>query len=204
VSLRFKNILAVGAHPDDIEYSCLGFLLKQKNSGANISTFVASLGSYNDKTSGPNRRKESESALSLNGFKQYYSEYGNFDYVKTETEIRNLILKQNFDCVLVHDPHDTHQEHRVTYDITLSAIRRVNMGFILYRSVSTTNDFKCNYRVGVDSFFEQKLKTLEVHISQQDKPYMTPVLIESFHTYYHLDLDSETFYETFYISSLVD
>ena len=51
MSLIFKNVLAVGAHPDDIEYSCLGFLLKQKNSGANISTFVVSLGSSNDKTS---------------------------------------------------------------------------------------------------------------------------------------------------------
>jgi LmbE family N-acetylglucosaminyl deacetylase len=204
VSLIFKNILAVGAHPDDIEYSCLGFLLKQKNSGADISTFVASLGSFNDKTSGANRRTESESALGLNGFKQYYSGTADFDYVKTETEIRDLVLKQNFDCVLVHDPRDSHQEHRVTYDITLSAIRRMNLGFILYRSVSTTNDFKCNYRVGVDGFFEQKLKTLKLHKSQQDKSYMTRDLIESFHTYYHLDLDSDTFYETFNISSLVD
>ena len=179
-------------------------MLKQKNSGANISTFVASLGSFNDKTSGPNRRTESESALGLNGFKQYYSGTADFDYVKTETEIRDLVLKQNFDCVLVHDPRDSHQEHRVTYDITLSAIRRMNLGFVLYRSVSTTNDFKCNYRVGVDGFFEQKLKTLKLHKSQQDKSYMTQDLIESFHTYYHLDLDSDTFYETFNISSLVD
>lgn len=204
MSLIFKNILAVGAHPDDIEYSCLGFLLKQKNSGANISTFVASLGSFNDKTSGPNRRTESESALGLNGFKQYYSGTADFDYVKTETEIRDLVLKQKFDCVLVHDPRDSHQEHRVTYDITLSAIRRMNLGFVLYRSVSTTNDFKGNYRVGVDGFFEQKLKTLKMHKSQQDKSYMTQGLIESFHTYYHLDLDSDNFYETFNISSLVD
>ena len=204
MSLTFKNILAVGAHPDDIEYSCLGFLLKQKNSGADISTFVVSLGSFNDKTSGPNRRTESESALGLNGFKQYYSGTADFDYVKTETEIRDLVLKQNFDCVLVHDPRDSHQEHRVTYDITLSAIRRMNLGFILYRSVSTNNDFKCNYRVGVDGFFEQKIKTLKLHKSQKEKSYMTQDLIESFHTYYHLDLDSDTFYETFNISSLVD
>ena len=204
MSLIFKNVLAVGAHPDDIEYSCLGFLLKQKNSGANISTFVVSLGSSNDKTSGPNRRTESESALGLNGFKQYYSKNADFDYMETEAEIRDLVLKQNFDCVLVHDPRDSHQEHRVTYDITLSAIRRLNLGFILYRSVSTTNDFICNYRVGVDSFFEQKLNTLKLHKSQQDKSYMTQDLIESFHTYYHLDLNSETFYETFNISSLVD
>ena len=62
-----------------------------KNSGANISTFVVSLGSSNDKTSGPNRRTESESALGLVGFKQYYSRNANFDYMETEAEIRELI-----------------------------------------------------------------------------------------------------------------
>ena len=179
-------------------------MLKQKNSGANISTFVVSLGSSNDKTSGPNRRTESESALGLVGFKQYYSRNADFDYMETEAEIRDLVLKQNFDCVLVHDPRDTHQEHRIIYDITLSAIRRVNLSFILYRSVSTTNDFMCNYRVGIDKFFDRKLKTLQLHKSQQNKSYMTRGLIERFHTYYHLDLDSESFYETFNISSLID
>jgi LmbE family N-acetylglucosaminyl deacetylase len=204
VSLRFNNILAVGAHPDDIEYSCLGFLLKQKNYGAKISTFVASLGSGNDKTSGSARKSESQAALDLNGFEQHYSKDGNFDYVITETEIRNLILGHNFDCVLVHDPRDTHQEHRIIYDITLSAIRRVSLSFILYRSVSTTNDFMYNYSVGIDKFFDRKLKTLQLHKSQQNKLYMARGLIERFHTYYHLDLNSESFYETFNISSLID
>ena len=204
MSLRFKNVLVVGAHPDDIEYSCLGFLLKQKNYGARISTFVASLGSYNDKTSGLNRKQESQAALEFNGFTQHYREIGNFDYVKTETEIRNLITEKNYDCVLVHDPHDTHQEHRLTYEITLSAIRRVNLCFMLYRSVSSTNGFVYNYRVGIDNYFDQKIRTLNMHKSQQDKSYMSATLIKSFHTYYSLDLDSDNFYETYNISTLID
>ena len=30
------RVLAIGAHPDDIEFSCLGFLLRQKKLGAKI------------------------------------------------------------------------------------------------------------------------------------------------------------------------
>ena len=48
-----KNILAIGAHPDDIEISCLGYLLKQnKEKKSRISVFIASSGSLKDSTSG--------------------------------------------------------------------------------------------------------------------------------------------------------
>lgn len=202
--LNFKNILVVGAHPDDIEYSCLGFLLHQKEIGANISAFVASSGSINDNTSGIERMQESEKSLTFNGFKQFYSAVGNFDYVQTEAEIRELVLSNGFDCVLVHDPRDTHQEHRIVYEITLSAIRRLNLSFIRYRSVSTTQEFISNYRVGIDKFFNQKIETLHFHSSQQSKSYMSKNSIENFHTFYDLSANSERFFETFAIHALVD
>ena len=194
----------VGAHPDDIEYSCLGFLLHQKESGAKVSAFIASSGSMNDKTSGIERMKESEKSLTFNGFKQFYSRVGNFDYVQTEAEIRDLILSNSFDCILVHDPRDTHQEHRIIYEITLSAIRRLNLSFIRYRSVSTTQEFIGNYRVGIDKFFNQKIETLQFHASQQSKSYMSKNSIENFHTFYDLSVNSERFFETFAIQELVD
>lgn len=194
----------VGAHPDDVEYSCLGFLLHQKESGAKVSAFIASSGSMNDNTSGIERMQESEKSLTFNGFKQFYSSVGNFDYVQTEAEIRDLILSNSFDCILVHDPRDTHQEHRIIYEITLSAIRRLNMSFIRYRSVSTTQEFISNYRVGIDKFFNQKIETLQFHASQQSKSYMSKNSIENFHTFYDLSVNSERFFETFAIQELVD
>lgn len=204
VHLNFKNILVVGAHPDDIEYSCLGFLLHQKEFGAKVWAFVASPGSMNDTTSGIERLKESEISLTFNGFEQSYSKVGNFDYVQTEAEIRDLVLSSSFDCVLVHDPRDAHQEHRITYEITLSAIRRLNLSFIKYRSVSTTQEFASNYKIGIDKFFNQKIKTLQFHASQQSKSYMSKNSIENFHTFYDLSANSEKFFETFAIQALVD
>lgn len=204
VHLIFKNILVVGAHPDDIEYSCLGFLLNQKEFGAKITAFIASSGSMNDKTSGIERIQESQKSLTFNEFEQHYSSVGDFSYVQTEAEIRELVLSKSFDCVLVHDPRDAHQEHRVIYEITLSAIRRLNLSFIRYRSVSTTQDFISNYRVGIDKFFNQKVKSLKFHVSQQDKSYMSKNAIENFHTFYDLGDNSERFFETFAIQSLVD
>ena len=202
--LNFSKILAIGAHPDDIEYSCLGFLLQQKELGANVSTFVASAGSKSDLASGENRIQESRESLGQYDFDQYYSKNGSFDYVETEREIRNLILDYNYDCLLVHDPRDSHQEHRIMFDIALSAVRRVNIAFISYRSVSTTHDFTSNFRVGIDRFFNNKLNSLSVHKSQGAKKYMSIEMIERFHTYYDLCELSDNFFELFSIQSITD
>jgi LmbE family N-acetylglucosaminyl deacetylase len=202
--LSFRNILAVGAHPDDIEYSCLGFLLHQKELGASVSTFVASAGSKSDPTSGENRIDESRKSLGMNGFEQHYSKNGSFDYVKTELEIRKLITEKDYDCLLVHDPRDSHQEHRIMFDVALSAIRRVDISFIKYRSVSTNHDFTANYRVGIDKFFNNKIASLGFHESQIAKKYMSLELIKKFHTFYDLCDSADNYYELFSIQSITD
>jgi len=124
--------------------------------------------------------------------------------VEAESELRDLIIKESFDCVLVHDPKDAHQEHRIIYEIACSAIRRVDLSFIRYRSVSTTHEFFGNYRVGIDSFFDRKIEALQLHKSQQSKKYMSKSSIENFHTHYNLSENSQRFYETYYIQSLID
>lgn len=204
MSLKFERILAIGAHPDDVEYSCLGFLLKQKASGSNIYTYVASLGGINDASSGLGRKLESDAALSLNGIEKFYTLNNNFDYFEIEAEIRNLVLKFDIGCVVVHSPFDTHQDHRLIHDITLSAIRRIGLSLILYRSVSTTREFLPNLQVGVDEFMDRKMETLMLHKSQRTKTYMQKHMIESFHMYYNNFDKPERFYEMYAINSIVD
>jgi LmbE family N-acetylglucosaminyl deacetylase len=204
MGLKFEKILVIGAHPDDIEYSCLGFLLKQKEQGSSIYAYVASLGGINDPSSGLERKIESDAALSLNGFEKFYTQNNHFDYFEIEKAIRSLVLKFGIDCVMVHSPLDTHQDHRLLHDITLSALRRIKVNLILYRSVSTTREFVPNLQVGVEQYMSLKLKTLLLHKSQLDKVYMDKVMIEKFHTYYNIFENSEKFYEAYTIVSIVD
>lgn len=204
MTLQFKKVLAVGAHPDDIEYSSLGFLLMQQSGGASISVFISSLGSVGDVTSGQQRKLESDKSFELNNFKVFYSKNGVFDYTKTESEIRQLLLKNDFDCVMVHDPNDSHQEHRLIYEITSSAVRRLNLSFFRYRSVSSNYNYRSNLYVGVDIFLKKKIETLKLHFSQKDKPYMQQKSIEDFHTFYNVGFNKEKFYESFFIETLFD
>ena len=95
-----KNILAIAAHPDDIEISCLGYLLKEnKEKKSKISVFIASSGSLKDTTSGINRIRESKKALKC--IKDINFNYRSnkgikiSDFEKISNKIRKLIIDIN-------------------------------------------------------------------------------------------------------------
>ena len=200
--LHANKILAIGAHPDDVEYSCLGFLLKQKKVGTSISVFNASHGSRGDMLKGNQRVQESAKSWVFNNIELHQNNSSDFDYINLEKQIRDLISENGFDCILVHDPHDSHQEHRITYDITKSALRRLGVSLIRYKSVSSTNFFTSNMLVDISEYFEVKQTTLKLHESQAHKPYMSSKSVELFHSIYQPGSDTSVFYESFFIESL--
>jgi len=181
-----KSILAIGAHPDDIEISCLGYLLKENiEKKSKVSVFIVSSGALHDPTSGLNRIEESKEALKyINDLNFNY--IGNkgikvSDYEKISNKIRSLILNVNPDEILVHDPNDTNQEHSLVYDMVKTASRRLALNLIRYRSISSLNDIKSNLYVDVKDYISIKKKSLKFHKSQQFHEYLSDEYIESFH-----------------------
>src|SRR5207247_6092170 len=68
------NVLAIGAHPDDIEYGCGGTLTKYAQRGHAVYLFVASDGARGGE--GPVRRREQdESALVLGARAVFWGDY---------------------------------------------------------------------------------------------------------------------------------
>ena len=181
-----KNILAIGAHPDDIEVSCLGYLLKEnKEKNSKISVYIASTGSLGDPTSGNKRIKESQMALkSIKNLTFNYRKNKGIkfsDFEKISNKIRKLILNINPDEILVHDPNDSNQEHTLVYNIVKSASRRLAINLIRYQTISSSNDFKANLYIDIKDYFNIKKKSLKFHKSQQFHEYFSDKYIESFH-----------------------
>ena len=159
-----KKILTIGAHPDDIEISCLGYLLKEnREKKSKISVFVLSCGSLNDPTSSLDRIRESQKALECisNLDFNYIAKKGIkvTDYEKISNQIRALILKTRPDEILVHDPNDTNQEHSLVYNIVKTASRRLSLNLIRFRSVSSSNDFKANLYVDIKDYISKTGKS---------------------------------------------
>ena len=183
--MNYESILAIGAHPDDVEYGCLGFLLANKNQ-SNIHVYVASVGSVADPTPGRIRVEETSRALSILTPKNLEIRHKkgiideNFQEILSDLEY--LIEKTRPTLILTHGPHDTHQEHKLLYDISISAARRKKLSMLRYSIVSNTSYFQPNYFFEFsEEILNQKMHQLSYHKTQADKNYMTKEFLINYH-----------------------
>ena len=181
--MNFKSILAIGAHPDDIELGCFGFLYKQQKIGSQINAYIVSPDSLSNGYLTETRIQESTNALSLISHINLIIEKTNninFErYQKISDKIRDIVLKNNVDLVLVHDKNDTMQEHRLLHDIALTAVRRLPVNIILYKSPSSES-FQTNFIVDIEKEYETKVLAIKKHITQKNKPYLSDQSIDIF------------------------
>jgi LmbE family N-acetylglucosaminyl deacetylase len=163
------NVLAIGAHPDDIEYGCGGMLTKYAQKGHDVYLWVASDGSLGG--DGSLRRKEqADSAIIMGAREVFWGEYADTEVpltreliVRLEAVIRQIKPRMIF----VHCPDDTHQDHRHLAQGTLSATRYVP-NFLFYEG-PTTQNFTPNCFTDIEKVLDKKLACLEAHRSQVAK-----------------------------------
>jgi len=168
--VKKMNILAVGAHPDDIEIGCGGTLAKYASYGHNIYMFIATDG--NAGGIGDLRKIEQEKAAKILDVKKLF--WGG--YIDTELEIHkeaimkveDIINKTNPDSIFINFSDDTHQDHRHIAAITNSATRYVRN--VLFYETPTTQNFQPNAFVDIgQKFLDVKMESLKAHTSQIDK-----------------------------------
>jgi len=174
------NILAIGAHPDDIEYGCGGFLIKAKEKKHKIFFYVLTKG----EKGGPckTREEEQKKAIEFLGIEKLF--WGNF--VDTNLpplntlikEVEKIVKQTNPDEVYVNYFEDTHQDHRNISNAVISATRYVK-NVIFYEDYTSIN-FEPNLFVDIEDVLDKKIKLLKFHSSQINRKYPTGLdIIES-------------------------
>lgn len=160
------SILAIGAHPDDIEIGCGGSLSKFAQAGQDIHMMVMTLGGMG----GAREQRKEEQIRSKNilGAKEIFFE--NFEDTKLPLgdeligSIEGVIKKVNPEYIFVNYKEDTHQDHRALAKATISATR--NIRNVLFYEGPTTHDFTPNVFVDITSVIHKKMASLEAHASQ--------------------------------------
>ncbi len=174
------KILALGAHPDDIEYGCGGTFLKFARKGMDIYFMVLTKGEFGGDPE--TREKEQEEAMKLLGVKKIF--WGG--YIDTElpseriviTKIDEVIEEVKPDEVYVNYIGDIHQDHRMLAECTLAATRYVKRVFF-YEDYTSIN-FEPDIFVDIEDVLEEKQKLIQVYSSQVDKAYPTKLdMVES-------------------------
>jgi bacillithiol biosynthesis deacetylase BshB1 len=109
------NILAFGAHPDDVEISCSGTLLKHIAMGNTVGIIDLTQGELGTRGSAPLRLQEAEAARQLLGvsIRENLAMLDGFFEVNQENKLKvvEMIRKYRPQLVLANSIHDRHPDH---------------------------------------------------------------------------------------------
>lgn len=164
--LKSRTVLAMGAHPDDIEIGCGGTLLRFIEAGAKVFLYIATKGDRGGNTE--IRVKEAErSAARMGAEKIIWGDFIDCEIPHGLTLIQNVeeaVREAQPDTVFVHYSNDTHQDHRGLAVAAQSAARRVP-NFLFYES-PTTQHFQPVVYCDIEKTIMGKFELLEAHASQ--------------------------------------
>jgi LmbE family N-acetylglucosaminyl deacetylase len=160
------RILAIGAHPDDIEFGCGGTLAKFAGKGDGVYLLVMTEG---DRGGDPVvRRHEQERAADLLGAKGvFWGGYRdtelplNREMIQT---IEGVVQRVEPDFIYVHYFDDTHQDHRHLALCTMTATRYTRN--VLFYEGPTAQNFSPTVFTDIEAHLDRKLSALEAHTSQ--------------------------------------
>jgi LmbE family N-acetylglucosaminyl deacetylase len=183
------NILAVGAHPDDIELGCAGTLARYSQQGQHVTIAVFTKGDMGEFVIPPDelaaiRRKEGEAAAALIGAR--YLCAGVTDEMVFPNEAQrslmiDLLRETDPDVVFTHSPTDYHPDHRYVSQLVFDSYFqkglphmpgqkqpacRFGQTQVYYMDNLGGIGFQPTEYVDITATFEVKRQMLACHVSQ--------------------------------------
>jgi len=195
LSSRPRNrVLAIGAHPDDVELGCAGTLLAHRNRGDLITVLTLSAGQVGGAVRA--RRREAVNASIAMHAQLFLGDFPDTQLGQDPDLIRvieQVVATVDPDTVYVHSSADTHQDHRAVHEAAVSATRRVP-NVLCFQSPSATNAFQPSNFLRVDDQMDGKVEVLSHFASQASRPYLEEELIRSVARYWARQLPSPVRY----------
>jgi len=167
--MKTMNILAVGAHPDDIEFGCGGTLIKYTEKGHRLFLLVMTGGGMGAPKA--TRTKEQMEAKTILGADDVlWGRYEDTQLIVNQeiiSKIETVISEVKPDFIFCHFPDDTHQDHRHLSQATITAARYIRN--VLFYEGPTTQNFDPHVFVDISTTLEKKIDALQAHRSQITK-----------------------------------
>ncbi len=182
------NILAFGSHPDDVEATCFGTLMKCKARGDNIFITLTTSGNIGSNLHSSReeiaaiREKEALAAAKFYGasvdFLRFDDE-GVFDTPETRRAFINSIRKADPDVILTHCPWDGSTDHGMTGKIICEVLLSLpgklvpadvapikKAPSVFFWDIPGGRCFDPEIYVDIGEYIEQKIEALKCHESQ--------------------------------------
>lgn len=163
------RILAIGAHPDDVEAGCGGALIKYAQKGHRVFLMVMTQGEQGA-VQGVRKREQLRASKRLRAEKVYWGGYPDTQ-VPTGREliqkIERVVKEVDPHFIFVHYHDDTHQDHRHLAESTMTATRYTKN--VLFYEGPTTQNFAPTVFIDIDGVLDEKIAAIEAHASQVQK-----------------------------------
>jgi bacillithiol biosynthesis deacetylase BshB1 len=192
------DILAIAAHPDDVEISAGGTVLKSIQQGKKVGIVDLTRGELGSRGSGDLRMIEADAASKILGISARVN-LGLADgfFENNETSLRKIIEQIRIykpEIVLTNAPSDRHPDHGRASQLVrdacfYSGLRKIETGQEAWRPKSVymfNQDYynKPDFVVDVTEFWETKMEALKAYGSQffdpNSKEPKTPISGEEF------------------------
>lgn len=173
------NILAIGAHFDDVELGCGGVLARHARLGDNVYVFVATVSGFSNQYNQAVRSSESalaeaRNAMAILGVKELLC--GNFRTLEVEfvdalnIEILKIVQEKQIDQVYAHWSGDIHHDHQAVSRASLHSCRHVPR-LLMYRSnwYHSTLEFRGNFYFDITEFWQIKEQAVLAHVTEVDR-----------------------------------
>lgn len=166
------RILAIGAHPDDIELGCGGLLMKSARQGHDIYMYTVTRGEASgDPEERSSELKHSAKLIGVNTL--WIDKFGDTQLCVGSDLINRIELfvkRSQPDIIFTHSLRDTHHDHRAIAASTVEAGRFVPN--ILSYEIPLTKDFQPQIYYDISDVLNEKLRLIELFWSQQSKLYL--------------------------------
>jgi LmbE family N-acetylglucosaminyl deacetylase len=164
--MQKATILAIGAHPDDIEFGCGGTIIKYTQRGHRLFLQIMTEGGLGADSA--TRSSEQEASRAILGAEDIF--WGGYEdtHLQVDVEliskIEAVIKKVQPNFIFCCYPEDTHQDHRHLTQAVMSATRYIRN--VLFYEGPTTQNFKAHVFVDISDTLDKKIEALQAHRSQ--------------------------------------
>lgn len=172
------NVLAIGAHFDDLELGCGGALARHCRNGDKVIGFIATDSSFSN-TMGIELRAseialhEAMDASGIIGYDLVVGDIPTFELEYGEqihSKLIKLIEENHIEVIYTHWIYDVHHDHRNLALATLHISRHVNR-VLMYRSnwYPSEREFCGNFYIDITEMWEVKEKGIRAYHSEMQR-----------------------------------
>ena len=172
------NILATGAHFDDVELGCGATLAKHAQNGDNVIIYVPTLSGYADYAKKVIRDntvalKEGQAAAEIIGATLIRDDFPTMrlEFVdELNAKLVQIVEENDIDILYTHWYGDIHHDHQALSKASMHAGRHVKR-ILMYRSnwYHSPYDFRGNFYVDVTDYWHIKEAAIMAHESEFER-----------------------------------